>query len=147
MAVQKTDATFDLGLVNQPMPRLSKLVLGNSNASAMAAQQRANYIFRQNELPRGDGLRFLVPALPEGVCPWVFPLFFDQLPDACQVLRSEGIPAVTWEGVRPVDVDLRLFENLEFLCKKSRIFAYSPELVRPRHEPDPPSRKTCAGIP
>jgi perosamine synthetase len=117
MAVQKTDATFDLGLVNQPMSRLSKLVLGHSNASAIAAQRRANYIFLQNELPRRDGLRFLVPALPEGVCPWVFPLFFDQLPDACQVLRSEGIPAVTWEGVRPLDVDLRLFENLELLYK------------------------------
>ncbi len=117
MAVQKTDATFDLGLVNQPMSRLSKLVLAHSNASAITAKRRANYKFLQNELSRRDGLRLLVPALPDGVCPWVFPLFFDELQDAAQALRNVRIPAVTWEGVRPDDLDLSLFENLEFLYK------------------------------
>jgi dTDP-4-amino-4,6-dideoxygalactose transaminase len=115
VAVQKTDTTFDARLVYQPMSRLSRLVLLHSNASAIAARRRANYIFLQKELSRIEGLRFLVPTLPAGVCPWVFPLFFEELPEACRALRNEGIPAVTWDGVRPAELASGEFGDADFL--------------------------------
>jgi len=58
-----------------------------------------------------DGLRFLVPELPTGVCPWVFPLFFDERHGACRTLRGQGIPTVT--GVRRVGFPTEAFPESE----------------------------------
>jgi perosamine synthetase len=115
LSVHKTDAMFDLRLVNYPMSHLSRLVLQHSNASEIAAKRRENYAFLQDELSRIEGLRFLIPSLPSGVCPWVFPLFFERIPEACQALRELGIPATTWEGVRPLELALDFFPDAEYL--------------------------------
>jgi dTDP-4-amino-4,6-dideoxygalactose transaminase len=47
----------------------------------------------------------------------VFPLFFAGLPEACHALRELGIPATTWEGVRPLELALDLFPDAEYLYK------------------------------
>jgi hypothetical protein len=49
------------------------------------------------------------------VCPWVFPLFFDGLANAHLLLRSRGIPAVTWGGVRPPAINSVNFPEADFL--------------------------------
>jgi perosamine synthetase len=117
LRIQKTEAVFDLHLVNQPMSRVSRLVLAHSKASAIAAKRRANYLVLHRELSNIEEVRFLAPALQEGVCPWIFPLFFRDFPNACQALRSQGIPAVTWEGVRPTELQDGVFGDVEFLYK------------------------------
>jgi dTDP-4-amino-4,6-dideoxygalactose transaminase len=113
--VEKTGATFDRRLVNHSISRLSRMILTHSDPSEVVTARRANYLFLQQELAKVDGLRFLVPELPTGVCPWVFPVFFDERPGACSAMREEGIPAVTWEGVRPVGLQLGLFPDADFL--------------------------------
>jgi perosamine synthetase len=117
MSLHKTDASFDLRIANYPMSYLSRLVLRHSNAPLIAAKRRENYAFLQEELSRIEGLHFLIPTLPAGVCPWVFPLFFEMIPEACHALRELGIPATSWEGVRPLELELNLFRDAEYLYK------------------------------
>jgi dTDP-4-amino-4,6-dideoxygalactose transaminase len=113
--VEKTGASFDCRLVDHPISRLSKMILTHHDSSQIVLTRRDNYLFLQRELATVDGLKSLVPELPNDVCPWVFPVFFNQRPGACKALREEGIPAVTWEGVRPADLPLGLFPDADYL--------------------------------
>jgi hypothetical protein len=69
-----------------------------------------------------SGTRNLVPELPDGVAPWIYPVFVGARPDAHLRLRALAIPAVTWGGVRPPGLNaaehpqaVDLYENLVFL--------------------------------
>ncbi len=115
LAVEKTDAAFDIELVNSAMSRLSSVVYNHSDVSRIASARKSNYLFLQRELRSVPGIRFLSADLPEGVCPWVFPVFLDKEPDACGALREQGIPAVNWEGVRPASLPTDLFPDADFL--------------------------------
>jgi perosamine synthetase len=117
LKVEKTDATFNRDLVNQPMSRMSRMIFNLSDAPAIAARRKSNYLFLQKELAGIDTLEFLMKELPADVCPWVLPLFFKQRTDACAVLRAKGIPATTWDGVRPADLQNALFPDADFLYK------------------------------
>ena len=117
MAVEKTDVTFDAGLVNQPMSRLSKMVFRHSDVSAIVAKRRANYLFLQRELASVYRLEFFVPELPTGICPWIFPLVLGGESSACATMRAQGIPAVTWNGVRPSGMSWDLFPDADYLYK------------------------------
>jgi dTDP-4-amino-4,6-dideoxygalactose transaminase len=97
------------------MSRLSRLIYKHFNASAIVTKRRANYLFLQGELRGVEGIRFLVPELPVGICPWVFPLFLEPGVEACAALRELGIPAVTWNGVRPLDFESASFPDADFL--------------------------------
>jgi perosamine synthetase len=117
MAVEKTGVTFDAGLVNQPMSRLSKMVFRHSDVSAIVAKRRANYLFLQRELASVYRLEFFVSELPTGICPWIFPLVLGGESNACATLRAQGIPAVTWNGVRPSGMSWDLFPDADYLYK------------------------------
>jgi dTDP-4-amino-4,6-dideoxygalactose transaminase len=108
-------ALLDRDLLDFPMSRLSRLVLGHSYISRIVEKRRKNYQYLQDTLSRQDGIRFLFPELPANVCPWVFPLFFENMPNAHLALRERGIPAVTWGGVRPAEVSREIFPAAEYL--------------------------------
>jgi dTDP-4-amino-4,6-dideoxygalactose transaminase len=122
LTIEKTDVSFDNKMVNYPMSRLSKLIFLHSDLEEVIAQRRANYEFLHSTLGSIDGWRPLKADLPAGVCPWVFPLMVGAGQDACDAIRREGIPAVTWNGVRPDDLPAgrfsdadKLYMNLVFL--------------------------------
>jgi perosamine synthetase len=117
LAVEKTDATFDIQLVNLPMSRLSSMLYAHFDVPRIAAQRRANYAFLERELHALPGIRLLSDELPFGVCPWVFPIIFDELQDACGALREEGVPAVNWDGVRPADLSYGTFTDADYLYR------------------------------
>lgn len=117
LAVEKTDATFDIRLVNSPISRLSAMVYAHSDASEAVNKRKTNYQFLQKELLTLPRIRLLFPELPDGTCPWVFPVVFDGLEDACRKLRYAGIPAVDWQGVRPRDLPLDAFPDADWLYK------------------------------
>jgi perosamine synthetase len=117
LTTEKTDAVFDPRVVNYPMSRLSKMIYKHFDASAIVTRRRANYLFLQAGLRGIEKIQFLVPELPAGICPWVFPVFLDPGVEACAALRAMGIPAVTWDGVRPLALESASFPDAEFLYK------------------------------
>lgn len=121
-SVDNNSASFDPALVQQPVTGPSRWVLRHSNFGVVAGRRRENYQFLDGQLRNVAGVTPLFSTLSEGVCPWVYPLFLDDVPDAHLLLRAAGIPAVTWGGVRPNRVTKEdfpaadfLYENLLFL--------------------------------
>jgi perosamine synthetase len=114
-ALDSNSAAFDLDLANQKMSRISGWVRDHSDIPAIVSRRRQNFLFLAQRLRALSGISMLNSSLPENVCPWVFPLFFDGLKDAHLLLQKEGIPAVNWSGVRPPQVDARAFPDADFL--------------------------------
>jgi perosamine synthetase len=114
-AVESRSASFDPALLNQPMSRPSRWLLAHSDHKEVIKKRRQNYSFLQSELSSFAGMTPLNPDLPPTVCPWVFPVFFDGLPNAHRNLRAKGIPAVAWEGVRPAGTGKEEFPSADFL--------------------------------
>lgn len=113
--VESRSALFDPALLNRPMSRPSLWLLAHSDHKEVIKKRRQNYFFLQSELRSIAGMTPLNPDLPPTVCPWVFPVFFDGLPNAHRNLRARGIPAVAWEGVRPIGTGKEEFPSSDFL--------------------------------
>jgi len=122
LALDSNRASFDSSLLNQRVSRVSRWLLKHSDVDAVAKKRRDNFLFLQQELRNVPGIEMLHTELDADTCPWVLPIFFDGLPNAHFFLRKEGIPAVTWGGVRPQNLDPQkypvadfLYDNLVFL--------------------------------
>jgi hypothetical protein len=122
MQAESNGLSFDRESANWPMTRVSRWTMAHSNVERIIAKRRRNYEVLLAELLVADGVTPLFPELPATICPWVFPVVFPRLRNAHLALRSLGIPAVTWGGVRhPLVAQNRfreadfLYENLVFL--------------------------------
>jgi perosamine synthetase len=114
-AVDNNSASFDRSVVDQPITPASRWVLRHSDVSAVIARRRENFRLLQSQLENTTGITPLFGSLAEGVCPWVYPLFLDNIPDAHLLLRAKGVPAVTWGGVRPGGISPSEFPDANFL--------------------------------
>lgn len=106
---------FDLRSVNLPMTRLSRWILRHSTISEIIEKRRRNYALLLKEVLQTPGVTPLFAELPMGVCPWVFPVFFDSVSNAHLSLRQEGIPATSWSGVRSASLSMGSFPDSDFL--------------------------------
>jgi perosamine synthetase len=113
--IESRSPSFDPALLNQPMSRPSRWLLAHSDREEVIEKRRRNYAFLQNELGSLGGIVPLNRHLSPNVCPWVFPVFFEGLPNAHRTLRAKGIPAVAWEGVRPGGTSKEEFPSADFL--------------------------------
>ncbi len=114
-AAESTSDSFIPALVNQPMSRVSRFLLDRFDIARVAAQRRANYLHLHERLSRVEGVQSFFSAPPEGVCPWVFPAVFENQANAHRLLRRLGIPAVSWDDVKPAGFSERMFPDAEFL--------------------------------
>ncbi|MGH7414247.1 MAG: DegT/DnrJ/EryC1/StrS family aminotransferase [Candidatus Rokuibacteriota bacterium] len=120
--MEHDEVVFEARTAACPVSRVSSWVLAHSDTASIAARRRENYTFLLEAL-RGVGrITPLHPVLGAGLCPWVFPVFFDGIPNGHWGLRDRGVPAVSWGGVRHrliaegayPGADF-LYENLVFL--------------------------------
>lgn len=98
-----------------PMSRLSKRLLEHFPIEDVASKRRANYVYLLDRVSRMEGVQPLFEHLPQGVVPWVLPLTIGQDPHAHIALRTLGIPAVTWGGVRDSRISAREYPEADFL--------------------------------
>jgi dTDP-4-amino-4,6-dideoxygalactose transaminase len=108
-------ATFDDSLVNQKMSRVSRWLKMHSDIPAIVAKRRENFQFLSVHLRGLSGVTLLHAELPDSVCPWIFPIFLNDVQCAHLRLQEQGIPAVNWGGVRPPTVDALVFPDADFL--------------------------------
>jgi perosamine synthetase len=114
-ALDSNRATFDDSLLNQRMSRVSRWLRAHCDLPAIRENRRHNFQFLLAELRNLPGITLLHHELPDSVCPWIFPIFFNNVPDAHLLLQSEGIPAVNWVGVRPPALNPKAFPDADFL--------------------------------
>ncbi|CAN7660211.1 aminotransferase class I/II-fold pyridoxal phosphate-dependent enzyme [Pseudoduganella sp. LjRoot289] len=95
---------FDPGWLDKRGSLFSRLMLTLVSRTRMGALRRSHYQRLQAALAGLPGCRPLHPALPDGVYPWVFPLYVDDPEPLFNSLKNEGVPIVRfaeylWQGV------------------------------------------------
>ena len=115
LQVPASDVAFDVAAVSRPMSRLTRWTLNHSMIPAVIARRRRHYRALSQALESLHWVQPVFAQLPESVCPWVLPVRFAGLREAHLQLRNQGIPAVTWDGVRPPAVQRGAFPAVDGL--------------------------------
>lgn len=114
-AVNNHDIDFDPSSVNLKMSDFSKFILRNIDIPAIVEKRRFNCLYLLKAMESLPGVTPFFPSLPEGACPWIFPVVANGQKDFHTLLRSKGIPAVTWGGVIHPMLSLEEFPDAVFL--------------------------------
>lgn len=95
---------FDARWIDKRSSRFSSAVLRHASRGRIVALRRRRYAALQAALEGAPGCRPLYPHLPDGACPWVFPLLVDDPQAVFDALHRAGVPmtrfgAQLWAGV------------------------------------------------
>ena len=128
---------FNPVLANLRMTAASKFLLQRLEINNIIESRRRNYLSLLERIKSLPGITPLFPHLPEGVCPWVFPLLIDARDNLHHELRANGIPAVTWGGVIHPSLRVQEFPDADYLYRRL--------IMLPIHQSiDEPALKTMA---
>ena len=100
-ALDTTSIDFDLRAVNWPITGPSAALLHRSDIHRIEEQRRANYRALAALLREVPNVELMYPTIDDALCAWVLPIRIAGVERGHLPLRVAGIPAVTWEGVRP----------------------------------------------
>lgn len=90
---------FMPGLVHTRMSLFSRLVLGCSAHGHSIARRRAAYARMQGAFSHLPHCRVVQKELPEGVAPYVFPLWLDEPDQAYLAMQQAGLPVMRWDQI------------------------------------------------
>jgi len=95
---------FDARWVDKRSSVFSRMVMRLSSRTRIVERRRRHYLELQHVLDGLPGCRPLFDTLPEGACPWIFPLLVEQAERAADLLQDASVPivrfgAVLWPGV------------------------------------------------
>lgn len=113
--LETNSSEFDPNFADAAISRVAQYVLRHSDIEAIAASRGKHYRELSERLAQIPGVSPLFTSLPENNCPLYLPIFFEGLPGAHRTLRSLGIPATAWDGVRPSPVSDQSFPDAGFL--------------------------------
>jgi len=106
LAPSSSDSSFDFDArwADKRSSWFSRFVLRAVSPARIVAHRRRNYLELQRALDGAPGCRPLFPRLPDGACPWMFPLLVDRPQAVADALQRAGVPitrfgAALWEGV------------------------------------------------
>ena len=84
------------------MSPLSEAIWRNTDCELMVTRRRSHFGFFLEHLKPSSHLRPLVDRLPEGACPWAFPILVPSIDAFIERLQARGIAARRfWEHMRP----------------------------------------------
>jgi len=95
---------FDPRWIDKRSSWFSRLTLRLVSHARIVARRRRHYLALHEALQDAPGCRPLFAALPDGACPWVFPLLVDEADAVAERLAQTGVPmvrfgATLWPGV------------------------------------------------
>jgi len=106
LAPDSSDSSFnfDPRWVDKQSSLFSRLTLRAVSHRRIVALRRRNYLALHAALENLPGCRPLFASLPDGACPWVFPLLVEQPEAVFERLHAAGVPMVRfgaslWPGV------------------------------------------------
>jgi dTDP-4-amino-4,6-dideoxygalactose transaminase len=106
LAPSSSDSSFefDARWADKRSSWFSRAVLRAVSPARIVARRRRNYLDLQRALEGAPGCRPLFPRLPDGACPWMFPLLVDRPQAVFDTLQRAGVPmtrfgATLWPGV------------------------------------------------
>jgi dTDP-4-amino-4,6-dideoxygalactose transaminase len=106
LAPDSSDSSFnfDPRWIDKRSSLFSRLTVRFASRARIVALRRRHYLALQQALEGMPGCRPLFPALPEGACPWIFPVLVEQADAVAASLQADGVPmvrfgAALWPGV------------------------------------------------
>ncbi len=106
LAPSSSDSSFefDARWADKRSSWFSRTVLRSVSPARIVARRRRNYLALQRALDGAPGCRPLYANLPDGACPWMFPLLVDRPQAVFEALLRAGVPmtrfgATLWAGV------------------------------------------------
>lgn len=106
---------FDRQTLGLEMSAPSRRILNAADIPAITEARRRHYRRLAAAAGALPELLPLFPELPDGVCPWVFPVVARGRVGFHLTLRSRGIPATTWGSVIHPDLPIDRFPDAAFL--------------------------------
>ncbi len=93
--------TIDLRLTDRQAAAATRWTVRHANTQRIIEARRANYLEFAKLLSQHQALRPLIPQLPDGAVPYVFPLEVDDPETLYRALRHGGVPLYRWDLVWP----------------------------------------------
>lgn len=127
-ASSDSEAGFDPRWLEKRSSWCARLLLRRVSHTRIVARRRAHYLALQDACRTLAGVRPLHAQLPDGACPWMFPLVVDDADAVFARLHREGVPLtrfaeVLWEGV-----DASVCANSAYLARHVLAFPCHQEL-------------------
>ncbi|MFL6657063.1 MAG: DegT/DnrJ/EryC1/StrS family aminotransferase [Massilia sp.] len=120
---------FDPGWLDKRSSLFSRLVMRRVSPARLVARRRANYLQLHQALSGHPGCRPLHASLPDGVCPWVFPLLVDEPEALFTRLHQAGVPMTRFAESLWPGVDASVCANSAHLSRHVLAFPCHQELA------------------
>ena len=117
ITINNRSGDFDISLVNLHMSALSRYIIQGLDIPAIFEKRRSNAIYLLDVIKSLPRISPFFPEIPDGVCPWVFPILAEGQQDFHLALRTRGIPAVTWGDCIHSTLPIEEFPDAEFLYR------------------------------
>jgi perosamine synthetase len=127
-ASSDSEAGFDTAWLDKRSSWFARWLLRRVSHARIVTRRRAHYAQLQAALAGLTGARPLHAALPDGACPWMFPLIVDDADAVFARLHREGVPLTRfaeklWDGV-----DAGICANSLYLSRHVLAFPCHQEL-------------------
>ena len=126
-----SDFSFDPRWLDKRSSLFARLLLRRVSAGRIVALRRRHYLRLQTALAGLPGCRPLHAALPDGVCPWLFPLLVDDAEGAFARIRQCGLPVVRFAETLWPGVDAARCPDSAYLSRHVLAFPCHQELSEP----------------
>ena len=120
---------FDPRWLDKSASRFSRWVIKRASHARIVKQRRANYLALDQALRALPGARPLFAALPDGACPWLFPLLVDQPEPLFERLHAAGVPMTRFAHTLWPGVDASVCEHSAVLSQRVLGFPCHQELT------------------
>lgn len=120
---------FDPAWVDKPASWIARRLLRRASGERIVARRRANYLQLERALGQLPGCRPLFARLPDGACPWLFPLLVDDPEPAFARLCAWGVPVTRFASTLWTGVDAATCANSAALSRRVLAFPLHQELL------------------
>jgi perosamine synthetase len=130
LAPSSSDSSFnfDPAWLDKRSSLFSRRLVTQAGHGRIVALRRANYLRLEQALGARAGCRPLFARLPEGVCPWLFPLLVEQPEAVFGRLIEAGVPVTRFAETLWPGVDAGVCANSAALSRQVLAFPCHQEL-------------------
>lgn len=90
---------FDPSWLKVRISRISELIFKRSSALRCTNKRRENFRYFMDAFDNISGCRPIFTKLPDGVYPYVYPLYIDNPEFVFPLIKMQGVPMFRWEDV------------------------------------------------
>ena len=119
---------FDPAWVDKRASWIARRLLRRASGERIVARRRANYLQLEGALGQLPGCRPLHAQLPDGACPWLFPLLVDDPEPVFARLCASGVPVTRFASTLWPGMDVATCANSAALSRRVLAFPVHQEL-------------------